>query len=211
MKRILNIILLSSAIALPATAQAAAKNGWYAGIVTGYSHTDMDIEAGPVGAGPTQFEQANIHAGEFGFVGGYEHDLPNNFFVGGEVEGLVAFGDKNGLLAENVDIEKTTSFGLYVKPGYRIDARWSGFATLGMQWVGYELRNPAAGYKEDDTEIGFLIGAGVDYKLDEDVSLALEYNRVQPLDVKYQYVPGAVDSRFDPELDIVKMALKYHF
>lgn len=213
MRSILTAILLSSAaIALPTAALAAdaEKNGWYAGIVTGYSYTDLDIEAGPVGGAPNQYDQSNLSSGEFGFVGGYEHDFANNFFLGGEVEGLVGFGEKRDLLPAAVDISKTTSFGLYVKPGYRIDERWSGFLTLGFQWVGYELRNPGV-YEKNDTEVGYLYGFGVDYKLDQDVSLALEYNRVQPKDVKYEYVPGAVDSRFDPELDIVKLALKYHF
>lgn len=190
---------------------AQGKNGFYAGIVAGYSYTDFDLEAGPVAAGANQFDQAYLHAGEFGLVGGYHHDLPHNFFIEAEAEALVSYGDEDGLLAENVQVEKNGALGLYIKPGYHINDRWGAFLTLGAQWIEYTVENPAANYEKSDSSTGFLMGIGANYRLDEDVSITAEYNRVQPLDVKYEYVPGVTASRFDPELDIVKVALKYHF
>jgi opacity protein-like surface antigen len=187
------------------------KNGFYAGIVAGYSYTDLDLEAGPIGGSPNQFDQAYMHAGEFGLVGGYHYVLPRNFFVEAEAEALVSFGDEQNLFNSGIEVEKDGAVGIYVKPGYQIDERWGTFLTLGAQWVEYSVKNPANGYDESDSAGGFLMGIGANYRLDKDVSITAEYNRVQPLDVKYEYVPGVTGSRFDPELDIVKVALKYHF
>lgn len=207
---LLTCTALALVIASPAAAETG-KNGFYAGIVAGYSHTDFDIEAGPVGAGPNQFAQEYMHAGDFGIVGGYHFDLPRNFFLEAEADAVVSSGEVDTILGSQLKIEKEGAYGLYLKPGYHLNDKWSTFLTLGAQWIEYTATNAPAGYEETDSSGGFLYGIGVDYKLDADVSVSAEYNRVQPLDVKYEYVPGVTGSRFDPELDILKVALKYHF
>lgn len=205
---------LAGLLVLVATPAAANKdkNGFYAGLVGGYSHTDLDLEAGPVGApAATLHDQKYLHAGEFGVVGGYHLNLPRNFFLEAEAEVLVSFGRETGLFNSDVKVEKDGAVGVYLKPGYQINEKWGTFLTLGAQWIEYTVTNAPADFKDSDSSAGFLHGFGFNYALDKDVTLTAEYNRVQPLDVKYEYVPGGTWSRFDPELDIVKVALKYNF
>lgn len=208
--RAIIIAMLISALAQSAYAQTT-KSGFYAGIVGGYSHTDLDLEGGPVGGTPTQFGQSYLHAGEIGLVAGYQHSLPRDFFIGVEMEAMLSMGEESGLFNSALEVEKDGTFTLALKPGYEFNDRWSAFLTLGMQRLEYTARYAPAGYEESDSSAGFLHGAGVNYQLDEDVSLTMEYNRVQPLDLEYEYIPGVTGARFDPEIDMVKLALKYHF
>lgn len=204
------LITVLALISAPAVADTD-KNGFYAGIVAGYSYTDLDLEAAPIGGTTNQFDQKYLHAGEFGLVGGYHHKLPRSFFVEAEVEALVSMGRETGLFNSDLKVEKDNAFGIYLKPGYQINDKWGAFVTLGAQWIEYTAINDSINYEESDRSAGFLHGIGVNYALDKDVTLTAEYNRVQPLDVTYEIVPGATTSRFDPELDIVKLALKYNF
>lgn len=203
--------LLASASA-PALAADYGKTGFYAGLVGGYSHSDFDISAGPVGAAPNQFASESMHAGEFGLVGGYRFDLPNNtFFIEAEVEALVSMGRETQLLGSQLKIEKDGSLGVYIKPGYHINDKWGAFLTLGAHWVEYTATNAPAGFERTDRAAGFLYGIGTNYRLDKDVSLTAEYNRVHLNDLRYEHDPGVTYSRFETDIDMVKVALKYHF
>lgn len=191
-------------LAATAFAEDTDKNGFYAGVVLGYSHNDLDLNTGAT------TDNTSLHAGEFGVVGGYQLELPSNFFVAAEAEALVSFGKENGLLGSSVDVDKQNTFGLYAKPGYHLNDQWSAFVTLGVQWANYQLRNVASGYETDNDSAGFLYGVGADYQLDRDVSLTLEYNRVEQSDIDYSLSAGTTTT-VDPTSDIVKLALKYHF
>lgn len=175
---------------VPFSAHAEVREGFYAGIVAGYSHTDFDLEAGPVGSGPNQYGQSNLHSGDSGIMGGYRHHLPCNFFVAAEADIVASTGSESGLFGANVEVEKDSAFGVYVKSGYQINEKWDGFLTLGAQWIEYTVSNSSAGFQESDSSGGFLYGLGATYRLDEEVSLTAEYNRVQPLDGNMNSCPA---------------------
>lgn len=211
MKHIALAALISTALISTAHARSDDRNGFYAGLVTGYTLSDFDAEAGPAGGTATQSEQFTMHGGDFGFVGGYQHEFSNRFFLAGEIDLLGSFGEEENKFAEEVDIRGYSALGIYVKPGMHLNDRWSSFLTLGARWSSYELTNNTAGYQETDTAAGFVAGAGVDYMLGDGVSLSAEYNHVESGKLEYQYVPATTDSRFEPTLDILKLGLKYHF
>lgn len=203
--------LLASTAILTATPALAHKNGAYAGIVLGGSYTDFDLEAHLLGGGQLD-DQQYLAAFEYGANIGYHYNLPRDFFLEVEGEILFATGSEGGFFGVDLEASKEYSYAFYVKPGYQIDEKWGAFLVAGAQWISYEAKFAPGGFKESDKSGGFIWGLGVNYSFNESVSLSAEYNRVQPLDVTYVYDPATVsDSRFDPELDIVKVALKYHF
>ncbi len=203
--------LLATTAVFTASPAAAQKDGVYAGIVLGASYTDFDLEAHLVGGGQLD-DQQYLAAFEYGANVGYHYNLPRNFFVDVEAEFLLASGSEGGFFGVDLEASKEYSYAFIVKPGYQINDKWGAFLVAGAQWISYEAEFAPGGFKESDSSGGFLFGLGANYALNERISLTAEYNRVQPLDVTYVYDPATVtDSRFDPELDIVKLAVKYHF
>lgn len=211
MKHIALAALISAALVSTAHARSDDRNGFYAGLVTGYTLSDFDAKAGPVGGAATQSEQVTMHGGDFGFVGGYQHEFADRFFLAGEIDLLGSIGEEENIFAQDVDLRAYSAWGVYLKPGMHLNDRWSTFLTLGARWSTYEVTNNAASYQETDTGAGFVAGVGVDYLLGDDVTLSAEYNHIESEELKFQYAPGATDSRFDPTLDVLKLALKYHF
>lgn len=102
--------------------------------------------------------------------GGYQID--QNWAV----EGGYTWFDKQDFNRSGVrgDVKSENSY-IAGKYTYAFNDRFSGFAKLGVAYTERKLRSNVGGYNDNDT--GLYGGLGVQYKLNQNVSLIGEYER----------------------------------
>lgn len=205
------LLTLLAVLLLTSTPAHAIDNGFYGGATVGVSRTDLDLEAAPPGSTAAIFDQAEFDTLEYGALAGYHQNFARNFFLETELDFVFAEGDEDNLFGTPLATEKNHSYAINFKPGYQWNNDWGAFLVLGWQWVEYESSFAPSGFSGKDTGHGLNHGLGVNYTISDRVSLTGEYVRVQTTDVAFEHNPGALASRFDPELDTVKVALRYHF
>lgn len=189
----------------------AAENGFYGGVTAGYGYNDFDLEAAPPGSPAAIYDQSEFNSFEYGLLAGYHYNFSEKFFLETELDFALSNGDTANLFGSALQAEKKHTYGINFKPGYQFNDLWGGFVVLGWSWAEYEAEYAPSGFSEAETGHGVNYGFGVNYALNERVTLTGEYTRVQITDIEFNHDPGILTSRFDPELDTLRLALKYHF
>ncbi len=148
---------------------ASYWEGVYVGVHGGYAWVQNDTVLGGVG---TNFRPD----GGFGGVQfGYNRHLSRNWILGFEVD--VSYGDLAGerLVAANPGFFDVNAFGTArTRLGYA-NGPWLLYVTGGAAWADTNLMVPAAGLRFDRPQIGYAIGAGVEYALNQRWSAKVEY------------------------------------
>lgn len=168
--------------------------GQYIGIHGGY----MDATNDATSAAAFEF---NPSGGYGGLQFGYLHHLSRNWVIGYEVD--VSFGDINGAgPASNNNIE---FFGTArTRLGYA-QGPWLFYGTAGLAWAQTELVFAAASV--DRSQVGYAIGAGVEYALSRNWSAKFEYLY---MDLGDTASTGAVLTT-DLTAHTVRLGLNYRF
>lgn len=191
MRKSLAFCLAAGALSSVSIANAEPFNGPYAGGGAGVSVADPsgDIDG-----------HAKTSAAFNAYVG-YDYRLPRNVVAG--VEAGAAYTVEDDFAADGLDggvtidpryeINATARLGYLVRPDILVYAR-GGYATLRTD-VAYET-GPALSRDLD----GWLVGGGVEYAVNDDISGRVEYRR-QDLD----------DGRLSLDRDQVLAGLTYHF
>jgi outer membrane immunogenic protein len=177
--------------------------GQYIGIHGGYAWASNDVNVvGVVG-------EITPSAGIFGLQIGYNHHLSQRWVVGYEVD--VSFGDLNeaALIGGNVTPLEINAFGTArTRIGYA-NGPWLIYATAGMAWANTNLNGVAGVASFERPQVGYAIGAGIEYALSQNWSAKIEYLYAD-LGETNSTINGAVINT-DLTLSVVRLGLNYRF
>ena len=134
-------------------------SGIYLGILLGYSFGQSDIDPG---------SSVDVNGPDGGIYGGYNFQT-NNWVVGVEADALLSGVEGSGG-GTNVDQEWSAS--LRLRAGYSLES-FLLYGTGGLAVSGTELA--AGGAKDNETQLGWTIGAGVESLITDNVSARVEY------------------------------------
>ncbi|THD48585.1 MAG: porin family protein [Bradyrhizobium sp.] len=171
----------------PMAPAAFSWTGFYLGVegggAWGQSRADYPL------AGPAGFLPYDPRGAFGGLYAGYNYQMPNNFVLG--VEGDVNWGDirnrtyyhtvpQNPLGFEDTGVGDMSWFGsARVRAGVAID-RFLPFVTGGVAVAEYQnslfaLTNPLFTGTYNHAEVGWTLGAGLEYAITNNISLRAEY------------------------------------
>jgi outer membrane immunogenic protein len=149
----------------------------------------------------------NPFSGDKGLVlgvhGGYNVDLDSGV-VGGEIEashlGNVEIGVPNGKIKEQGRVAAKAKAGV----GFN---QTLVYGTAGVALTSFGGKNGTDG--PDGWKPGWMLGAGVEQKLTDNVSARFEYNYTQTNDVRT--TTGGVSRRSDVKDQVLKAGVNYRF
>jgi outer membrane immunogenic protein len=180
--------LLATAFSLVAATSANAQsnkrwNGPYIGANLGHAWADVDGEVSATNPklGPASFG-FEADGAFVGIQAGYNKRL-GNFFVGVEADLQTAdiSGSTSGTIPGLTASASIDWFGTArVRSGYATDAllvyATAGVAFGGIQYdASFKTSKGTATLSSDDTQVGFVLGAGVEFALRSNWSLKIEY------------------------------------
>lgn len=242
--------LAASAFATPALADEATWTGPYLGITAGWNSTSSDSNATLGGAWASEgtalqtLVSTNLSTKQSTNNGNIGAHLGYNFQTGGLVLGAEfeasAIGGKDVRTTDPVvynsslnyvitnTIDPKSLMAIKARLGAAIGSSTMVYATGGWAWVD---ANHAAGitssgnYKKlgelSKTHNGFIIGAGLEHKLDSHLSVRAQYDYTDQGDVSYTtaYLPGSsftspVYSETisqDLRMHLIRVGVSYHF
>ncbi len=165
--------------------------GFYAGVHLGSTLDDtLDVDRGRSFDADESF-LAGVHAG-------YNWQLRGPWVLG--IEGDISWVDDS-----EVESLKTTDYlaSIRGRVGYAFD-RTLVYATGGVAFLGWN--DDISRELDDDTSVGFVVGAGFDHKLTQNVSFGVE-------GLYYDFDDNNVKNGPDVERDLwtVRARLNYHF
>lgn len=185
MQKILGSVALAGALFV-ANANAADDTRWYAGV--------------EVGSGSTKVEQTNSYSGSvdsyyindreiYNNSESYSHsDFKLNVGKGTGnlwfVQGYYISANFNKVLFEN---KKMTEFGVEFMKQFAVSEQLYPFIKIG---IGLASTDTPEGYSESSIKAtSFTLGAGVDFKANENVSImvGLDFNGKSWQDIEYEY------------------------
>lgn len=194
---------------LPMTAPGFDWTGYYAGLQAGYGWGSSDITG-------TEGEPFSVAP-----------DLDGGF-VGGHVAGLWQFDQAViGAVAElnhsaidgNAEAEPGNSFGTDIKwfgsvnakAGYAMD-RLLVYGIGGIAFAGIETsQNAGAAFAKTETNVGWTIGAGVDFALTDKFVVGAQYRYYDFGKEHYDAPDDFLDRDQDVKLHTVGVNLSYKF
>jgi outer membrane immunogenic protein len=192
-------LLLCTAVAALCSTGALADSGptWsglYAGVEVGVSSDTSKLtcveegESCSDGEGVSRFDTSLTSTLAGGYAGYNYRFASTNFLLGVEGNIDAAFGKDSASVAEFSAISDgyQTSSSFYAsirgRAGFLFKENLLGFVTAGWGFTNYKLTNsacPNCNIAEGDMirgdRSGFVIGGGVEYALDEDTHLRLQY------------------------------------
>lgn len=179
-------------------APAWSWEGQYIGIHGGYAWGENDASVAGLGL---LFEP---RGGYGGLQFGYLHHLSRNWVIGYEVD--VSFGDINaaiGAFTNDINVFGTARARL----GYA-QGPWLFYATGGLAWARTELNIPVAGVSLERVQIGYAIGAGVEYAFAPNWSARVEYLYADLGDTNGI---AAIANSTDLTMHTVRLGVNYRF
>jgi outer membrane immunogenic protein len=148
---------------------ASYWDGVYVGVHGGYAWAQNDTVLGAVA---TNFRP---DGGFGGLQFGYNRHLSRNWVLGFEID--ISYGDLAGVrpVAANTGFFDVNGFGTArTRLGYS-NGPWLFYATAGTAWADSNIMVPGAGLRFDRPQIGYVVGAGVEYALNQRWSTKVEY------------------------------------
>ena len=142
----------------------------------------------------------------FGGQIGYNWQI-NQLVFGAETDIQYSGQDDSGPIGAVVATQELNWFGtLRGRLGYAIWDRWLPYATVGLAYGGRTVNR--VGLSADDTSVGWAIGVGVDYAINQAWSARLEYLHVS-LDSFSPTIGGVVVNAGRLDNDIIRGAVNY--
>ena len=175
------------------TAPAYLWAGGYAGIYGGYNWGDADgVASGTDG-----------WAG--GVYGGYNWQADN--FVYG-VEADVGYSGADGVSAVGTTAEQGAEGSLRARFGYDMNPILV-YGTAGVAATNLEVTAPGGGASDDNTMVGYTVGAGLETFLTENVTARVEYRYTDYGSEDFTYGGTTVSSGFDTHSVRASIGLKF--
>lgn len=232
------VVAVAFSIVLASAAQAQTPQRWngpYIGVNLGQGSAEFDgsltvvDQKGKTVQGPTSY---GIDAdGIFGGVQvGYNHRV-GNFFIGleadlqtADISGSTSFGSKAFSYSASTSVDW---FGTArVRAGYATDAMLI-YATGGLAFANIDVdatfknSNGTAQLSSSDTQVGFVLGGGVEFALRPNWSLKLEYQYLNFGSLSAEdsffweyckkHYSNTVSTDIDTDIHTVRIGLNYAF
>nr|WP_314255909.1 porin family protein [uncultured Devosia sp.] len=182
-------------------------SGFYAGVNLGYGWAEYDLNDV---TGPVTIDDIDGILG--GAQVGYNHDF-GGFLLGAEAD--FQFSDINRSITGaagsfDVGIE---SFGtVRARAGLAVD-RFLPYVTGGLAWANGSATVVGAGLgtllDEDETYVGYTIGAGVEYAVTDNVTVKGEYLYADFGSKDFSTAAGTLNTNLDAH--VVRAGLNYKF
>jgi outer membrane immunogenic protein len=183
-----------------AAPQISLWEGVYIGVHGGYAWAANDTVLGGVA---TNFRPD----GGFGGIQlGYNRHLSPNWILGYEID--VSIGDLHGRrpVVANTGFFDVNAFGTArTRLGYAAGP-WLLYATAGAAWADTNVAVPAAGLRFDRPQIGYTVGAGIEYAFAPRWSMKLEY-----LYADLDTTATNAGATTDLTMSTVRLGLNYRF
>ena len=177
--RILTSVVIATAIAAPLAATAAAAapfDGPYVGAQIGWQSETMRNVKSNFGVVPVDKTQHSVTGGIFA---GYDKTINGRFVVGGET-GLDFASDaqvQSNVGGTNYSVDPKYSFDVSARAGYLVNPQTLVYARGGYTnaRVRTTITNAAGIQSASKNEDGWLVGAGVEHMVAQNVSARIEY------------------------------------
>ena len=214
-----------------AAPESPSWTGGYIGVVGGYGWGDSDFEADIISALPPETLDGSIDVEGFllGAQAGYDFDLGNGMVLG--VVGDMSWSDMDGDTcvedAPGCDGSPDDSYATAEINWLATIRARAGFTTGSMLFYGTGglaiadaeasatfIEGPGDPERSDsNTHFGWVIGAGAEFKMTENMSLGAEYLHVDLGTKEYELLGPNADIFSDADLtiDIVRASLNLRF
>jgi high affinity Mn2+ porin len=224
--RVRRLATLASMLMAPMTALAddsvATRSGFYFGGHVGY----MFGNANATLADPTGVASAGGTTGYGAFFGGvqagYEHHFASRLMLGMEVDmSFPGAADLDQVVSYRATATGTANeqleylASLRGRVGYDI-GQWTPFATGGIAWASTRISRTDLTTGNEDAQpsnirLGYVLGGGLDYRLDSRWSARAEYlyTRLGLTGFTFASAPARYDSQYD--LHRFRIGLNYKF
>jgi len=204
--------------------------GAYIGVVGGYGWGDADFDADTVLPAVADPVDGSMDVDGFlvGGQAGYDFDVGNGLVLG--VAGDISWTEMDG----DTCFESAGCTGLAGESYGSVEVDWlatlrarAGFTTGSMLIYatgGLAIADVEAGLtnvegvgdpsrSDSNTHLGWVIGAGAEFKVAENMSLGVEYLHVDLGSENYSFTGPTVDVASDTDLtmDIVRASLNFRF
>lgn len=185
------------------TSDAFDWTGFYAGFNLGYGWTDIRAGNLPPLLGDTKGVLGGAQIG-------YNYDF-GNFVLG--VEGDVQASGmtfRENFLGTDLDYNVNAFGTVRARAGVTID-RFLPYITGGLAIANGNIKGPAIGYDENQTFVGWTIGAGVEAAVAENVTVKVEYLHTDfgNKDFFSGLIPGGLDVNL--KSNIVRAGVNFKF
>lgn len=194
----------------PVAAPSFSWTGAYLGADAGWAHMRSDSYNTATATSATN----DINGFAIGALAGYNYEFSGGFVVGAEIDGTYVTGSRTN----------STAF-----PGVsvRAEQRWTDHARLRLGYAfdrallfvagGYSYANDKIGFSGTSVGSGpsslsgYNLGAGIDYAINDNLVVRLEYIHDQFGTRNFTTGPAALNIRQKTSDDLVRAALIYKF
>lgn len=191
--------------ASPAAAQWVYGEGFdhqYLGVHAGYGFANFDVDAPPFG----RLDGAGFEGVAGGAVVGFGRTY-GQLYTGLEVEGTFTDIDNkiaDGTQSLETDIDWIASPA--VRVGFLPSDKWMVFGRAGPAWAHFEsdFREPGLRVSDDTTELGFLVGGGIEGFVTQNISIRADYSF-------YRFTETVLDVDVDANIGIGRIGISYNF
>ena len=213
-----------------AQAQDSQGGGFYIGVTGGYGFGDANVNgslrrdhADPLSQIVSEDGKSDLDGGMIGGLVGFDYSLGNGFVIG-------AVGDLSWMNASgNADVEP--SIINLTGSDYNVDTslNWLGtfrgrvgfevgdaliYGTGGVAFGGVDAELRASGFGEissdSNTQIGWTVGAGVNFMATDNIMLGIEYLYVDLGEGSYNF-GNTGDADIDLNMSIVRGTVGFKF
>lgn len=179
--------------------------GPYIGAAAGYGwgKSDLDSDFGSMSFDPDGFLG--------GVYAGYNYQFSNNVVLG--IEADIDYSDMNGDDEVGIisgDSELQWQGSVRARLGYAMD-RVLPYITGGVAFGNYEhsITDGVDGFSDDDTYVGWTVGAGIEYAITDNWIMRGEYRYTDFGDQDFDF--AGADYNVDLKTHALKLGISYKF
>ena len=134
-------------------------SGIYLGVLLGYTFGQSDVDPG---------SSVDVNGADGGVFAGYNFQA-NNWVVGVEADALLSGVEGSG---GGTSVDQEWAASLRLRAGYSLES-FLLYGTGGLAVSGIELA--AGGAKDNETQLGWTVGAGIESLITDNVTARVEY------------------------------------
>lgn len=217
-KQVGSLALTISAVAISSSV-IAADDGFYVGgqvQSSTFGHTIQRDTGSSTNPSITTFTEESDAA--FGIHAGYKHHVTDDAFVAAEV-----FYNAENAETRNINnmlqtqLELNATYGINFKAGVDVTDKFSVYGIAGATALDFDIHNSypfAPPMRSGDAdEVGLSLGAGFEYKINNQWSVKGEYIQIKDVDfapLPEVAVPGKINPN-DVDYDSLSFGISYHF
>ncbi len=148
-----------------------------------------------------------LESGVAGVFGGYSHSF-HRIVIGLEAD---VNASNYTAVSSTGDSRSTSKWSTTstVRLGYDT-GKFLPYLSAGVGLAGYEVKRFDDGQKASNTHVGFVVGAGIETKITDNISARIDYKHMKISKEKYQF-DGYAPFHIKGQNDLVTLGLAYNF